>query len=436
MQKNRDTAMNRPEPDYYDKLYNTYDETFELGKFLRGYKPVHTETPDVSEEDIQKAFALLNKDTYSKQNFNCGACGSDSCRDMARKISLNLNIPLNCIVHSRDDAAEEHLRNARYINLIRNLGENLMSIEGDEYVPAVLNSLERLCDTFSSGVVSLWKVSPDDDEFDCKRLYHWPPSQHSEEYKIQGKWPLEWVRELSRGKAVSDEISVSEKELFHEAVKSFLIVPVVVKGVFWGFLAFANPAVRRYSSEEISAISASGILIVSAIRERQLEHTAYTDSLTGLYNRRYFTELAKAQYTKSQRIGGPCSALMLDIEHFKKVNDSYGHQCGDEVLKVVSQYLRGALRNYDLLARFGGEEFVVLFSDAANDTAELLAERIRKSIESAVCIFRGQKLSVTVSIGVASINTSSTLEQLIGNADIAMYTAKESGRNRVSVFNS
>jgi diguanylate cyclase (GGDEF)-like protein len=166
----------------------------------------------------------------------------------------------------------------------------------------------------------------------------------------------------------------------------------------------------------------------------QLEEAASTDMLTGIYNRRYFLEIAEMEFEKSKRKKSPCYAMIFDLDFFKKVNDTYGHLAGDEVLRTVAKRVSDTVRSYDLLARYGGEEFVILLdvgSGTTDDIALILAERIRTAVAANPCVYEGVEIPVTLSIGVASNEGVDTLEDLLKEADRAMYHAKETGRNRV-----
>ena len=161
---------------------------------------------------------------------------------------------------------------------------------------------------------------------------------------------------------------------------------------------------------------------------------AVTDPLTGLHNRRYMTGQLDALVARAVRDGMPVSALLLDIDHFKKINDSFGHDAGDEVLREFAVRLASNVRAVDLPCRFGGEEFVVVMPETALQDAERIAERIRMHVSGAPFRVAGGKevLSVTISIGVAATHgEADTPEHLLKRADEALYEAKASGRNRV-----
>ena len=162
----------------------------------------------------------------------------------------------------------------------------------------------------------------------------------------------------------------------------------------------------------------------------ELSVQARFDALTGLANRRHFLERLEGELHRSARFGLPCSLAILDIDHFKSVNDQFGHAAGDAVLRTFAQTVGKCLRNSDLAARLGGEEFAVLMPQTAVDGATELAERIRVAAQSATVSGEGDALRVSVSIGVAQWSGEKP-EQLIARADNAMYAAKSAGRNQV-----
>jgi len=165
--------------------------------------------------------------------------------------------------------------------------------------------------------------------------------------------------------------------------------------------------------------------------EAKLRELATTDGLTGLNNRRQFMELSEREFARSMRYGRPLSMFMMDIDHFKNVNDTYGHDIGDVVLRSLSETSSIALRNADILGRLGGEEFGVLLSETGEDAAMEVADRLRGSIERTAIATNSGELTITVSIGVATLNPETkTLERLLKRADMALYDAKQSGRNR------
>jgi two-component system, cell cycle response regulator len=171
--------------------------------------------------------------------------------------------------------------------------------------------------------------------------------------------------------------------------------------------------------------------------QRQLSEAVLREPLTGLYNRRHFRERFAAELAASTRHARNLSLLLIDIDHFKQVNDVHGHVYGDKVLQMVAGILANLVRTEDVVARYGGEEFVVLAREADISGATVLAERLRAGVERARCIADGKELSVTVSIGVTisvgavQASVEMTQEELLNAADEALYKAKQDGRNRV-----
>lgn len=169
------------------------------------------------------------------------------------------------------------------------------------------------------------------------------------------------------------------------------------------------------------------------LMQQELQHQAHVDYLTGLNNRRYFIELGEAELARAIRYGSTLSMLMLDIDFFKKVNDTYGHKTGDAVLQKLGQICRETLREIDLPARIGGEEFAILLPETSGEKAVEVAERLRQTIaDTPVPLEHGLPLHFTVSIGVATYTGDHiNIDMLLNLADQALYQAKNSGRNRV-----
>jgi len=168
--------------------------------------------------------------------------------------------------------------------------------------------------------------------------------------------------------------------------------------------------------------------------ERNLS-LALTDDLTKLYNRRYLEGHLASVMRRKQEDEAKASLLMLDLDHFKEVNDTHGHNVGDEVLKAVAARISNSVRNFDLVARLGGEEFVVLMPETAQETATMVAERLRARISSETfAIENGPTLEISASIGVTEIVPDDTPREALHRADVAMYEAKHAGRDRVEVY--
>jgi len=158
---------------------------------------------------------------------------------------------------------------------------------------------------------------------------------------------------------------------------------------------------------------------------------ASTDYLTGIMNKRMFNEISEHYFKTAQKNKLHLTLLLLDIDHFKKVNDTYGHQAGDQLLKRFAKVLEHILNKSDIFARIGGEEFAILLSQTNSDEAFILAERIREEIEKDCINYNGQEICVTTSIGISeNIESDTEFENIFSRADIALYKAKNEGRNR------
>jgi len=170
---------------------------------------------------------------------------------------------------------------------------------------------------------------------------------------------------------------------------------------------------------------------VQRATQDDLRAQATHDPLTGVVNRRYLEELARKEVDRAQRHHRPLAAAMLDADHFKRINDSHGHHAGDEVLRAIADRCRRTLRTNDVLGRYGGEEFVVLFPETNLAEARIVAERLRAAIADEPVTVGGSTLPVTVSLGVAALTPEMDLQRLLHTADGAMYAAKQAGRNLV-----
>ena len=201
----------------------------------------------------------------------------------------------------------------------------------------------------------------------------------------------------------------------------------------------------RYYRASISPVFAGNrslvakIILFSDITDnvnlmKELENAAYIDSLTGLYNRKHFFELAYGDIERAHRNNESIYTAMLDLDFFKQVNDTHGHAAGDMVLKLTAEIIHQTIRSYDLVGRYGGEEFVLLITNLDAVEAHKLMERIRENMEHSIANYEELELKVTCSIGLVKFTEGDTLESSIKKADEALYAAKKAGRNLVKVY--
>jgi diguanylate cyclase (GGDEF)-like protein len=199
-----------------------------------------------------------------------------------------------------------------------------------------------------------------------------------------------------------------------------------------GALCSMDTKVRHLSHEQVKLLENLASLVVD---ELELRVRASTDGLTGVMSRRSFSEQAVREIARSNRYGEPLSCALIDVDHFKTINDTYGHGVGDLALKSLAKICSVALRTCDYIGRIGGEEFAILLPNTDLPTALEVAERLRLAIETSAIEVADTKITITASIGVAGFdNLLDSFEALLKSADIAMYAAKTQGRNRVCSY--
>jgi diguanylate cyclase (GGDEF)-like protein len=216
------------------------------------------------------------------------------------------------------------------------------------------------------------------------------------------------------------------------------MVPVPSLGGFKGVMVCESREGREFEAQDVESVK--DILVIMrmgishALYLEDLEKQAENDGLTGLLNRKTF----QARLTSVlSRLDGryPCAVAMLDIDHFKRINDSYGHPAGDEVLRKISSVIRKTVRKVDMAGRYGGEEFVLYLHDTDETRAFQVAERLRMMIRQTGFVFNGKEIGVTASLGVSCYPAhGGGSEELLKHADVALYASKQAGRDRTTVY--
>lgn len=268
------------------------------------------------------------------------------------------------------------------------------------------------------------------------------------------------VIDAGKGKITADAAaSVNTKSVFTKDIKSVMCAPLISRGKILGAVYVENRTQRNFFNFEDltmleffaaqAAVSIENAMLnddlEGQVRARTVELNeaneklyalAITDPLTGLHNRRHFFELARLEIASAERYQKPLSALMLDLDHFKQVNDTYGHLAGDLVLQAFAQRTLFCVREVDVVGRYGGEEFALLLPDTTLAGAMELAERLRETIGASPVAVEDVSVPITVSVGVTVFPLGSGLscDKLFDRADQALYTAKEGGRNRVCAY--
>ncbi len=225
------------------------------------------------------------------------------------------------------------------------------------------------------------------------------------------------------------------------ALKSHLTLPLTTEGEMIGCISLNSDQPNAFDAQDLQFFSVIGYQIAATLKHFQrfssIKNMATFDTLTGLYNRRYFEERLRAEVQKSFSNRTAISLIMVDIDHFKKVNDTFGHPEGDIILRETASLLQRSVRKKDTVARYGGEEFVLILPDAGLEASSMIAERIRRMVEGTLFDVGKAQLNLSVSLGISSfpIHPARSGEELVKMADLALYEAKRTGRNRVSIFN-
>jgi diguanylate cyclase (GGDEF)-like protein len=255
-------------------------------------------------------------------------------------------------------------------------------------------------------------------------------SQHASLVKDYLSTLVSWVPDLPHNTAtkILKLIGVTR-------TTSVCYLPLIIEGksmgVLWmwgeGLHETDMPTISLFASQLAAALQNANLLT-------EVGRLAITDDLTGIYNRRYFFEMAEKKFARALKNKSPLSALLVDLDHFKKFNDSYGHVVGDQVLRASAQMMSSALRDSDIIGRYGGEEFSIILPDTNNSAAIYVAERLLANVADVPIDTEAGKLSIQLSIGIAGMSKETpTLHSLIVRADQAMYIAKSAGRNRLAV---
>jgi diguanylate cyclase (GGDEF)-like protein len=217
------------------------------------------------------------------------------------------------------------------------------------------------------------------------------------------------------------------------AIGSMVAEPLVSEGATIGVLSVSSPEVNAFSQTDELLARLLANCSVGPIQRARLERLAVTDDLTLAYNARYLATRLVEEIERARRNEQPLSVLLMDLDHFKFVNDKHGHAVGDEVLRAFVERVRGATRRVDVLVRRGGEEFVLLMPATTTAQARVIADRVRRSASVTPVVVGAARVTQTASIGVATWDGRESSEALQRRADDAMYYAKQQGRDRVEV---
>ncbi len=315
------------------------------------------------------------------------------------------------------------------------------SLEIEKTLNVILEETHKVV-KYHTGIIYLWRK---DDGFLVPAAIRSPYRRHLEHVSVsEGEGLIGWAAKTCEAAIVYD--SKKDPQLRHDQglvqfLRSLIVVPLVADNDIVGVMAVGKKEPAGFSDKQLQILTILGsqaaIATAKALLYRRIEAMAITDGLTGLYNHRYFYQRIEEEWQRSKRYTKTFSLILLDVDFFKKFNDSYGHKSGDTALATVARVLKESTRNVDVVARYGGEEFIVLLPETVAQNAMIIAERIRSNIKNQPFEIDRRKpmVSVTVSVGVANYpDNADNFEELIERTDQALYNAKNTGKDRVCQF--
>ena len=338
----------------------------------------------------------------------------------------------------KDDLLEKQIKDIRSLyDAAKELGSSLNHEETIELTTAVLKKIIR----------NNFKISPDDITFMIifKKEYEYYIAQsfgYDEESIRDNEKTFVNAILKSVGKSqeyiyIQDTSKIpGDAGLTMELNKCVIYIPFYVKNKLLGVLFISGSKINMFDEKQIESIRMLSNQIAISLEKvhlyEEVEKLSETDSLTGLYVHRYFQDKLENEIKRTQRYGGTLSLVLGDIDHFKVINDTYGHLAGDYILKTIAVILKNHTSIMDSVARYGGEEFVIILPDTDKEKAHAKAVKIRKEIEKYPFKYKEIQIKITMSMGVAAYPLDADARRtLIDKADKALYRAKEEGRNRV-----
>ncbi|OGP88455.1 MAG: hypothetical protein A2156_03235 [Deltaproteobacteria bacterium RBG_16_48_10] len=329
------------------------------------------------------------------------------------------------------------------LNILRSTINSIsMSFEIKEIIESAGNNLPNLFD-FSSFAV-FWKEGP--------ILYLYQEESCPPTFTQEVKKNIARVWSTLRGEQIDVEqieLQIERRRLRPKqlnidpqaTLKSHLTLPLAIEGEIFGCISLNSEQSNAFDAQDLQFFSVIGSQMAATLKHFQrfssIKTMATYDTLTNLYNRRYFEERLSLEAQKAFYGRASLSLVMIDIDHFKKVNDTFGHTEGDKVLREISSLLRTSVRKKDTVARYGGEEFILILPEAGLEESSMIADRIRRLVENTCFEVGHTRVNLTISLGISNFpnHQAKSKEDLVKMADQALYEAKWGGRNRVCIYN-
>lgn len=356
-----------------------------------------------------------------------------------KKVLLNQSINDEAVQNQINTILDALLMNSTFLNEFRDLGEYI------SYEKVLIEKTFELLSSFVDyNIAGIFLQSPDKNE---KKILHLDINKNSVSNFVIEKIKRDFFSQMPDmpdftisgfGHEIIRESVEDDQPIFNsDDLKTSHIVPLIFDGKLVGGICLYNKEKFDYTEFKFYKTMIGELLILLKMRYLYsgTEYLSVTDGLTGLYNRRHFESNIEREFMRVRRYPADLSLAMLDIDHFKRINDTYGHQFGDYVLKEIATILSDSFRKTDMVCRYGGEELAVILTETSLENSLIPLERLREKIEQNVFSYNGQQANVTISIG-ASYNFDGIKSQceLIETADKALYKAKQNGRNKVVAY--
>lgn len=351
----------------------------------------------------------------------------------------DININSETIQNQINEVLDELLMNSTFLNEFRDLGEFI------SHEKVLIEKTFQLLGSFVDyNIAGLFLNNPDKNE---KNILHMDLCKNPISGFVMEKVKRDFfsnmpdfskftVRDFSH-EVVREAVENDDMILNSEEFKTIHILPLVSDGTLLGGICFYNKEQSNYPESKFYKTMVSELLVLLKMRYlySETEYLSVIDGLTGLYNRRHFEYNVEREFLRVKRYPADLSLAMIDIDHFKNVNDTYGHQFGDYVLKEISDIISASFRKTDMIYRYGGEELAIILTETSLDNSMIPLERLREKISKYEFIYNGVQANITISIGVSyNLSDIKTQEELIECADKALYRAKQTGRNKLVVF--
>lgn len=350
------------------------------------------------------------------------------------------------------DEAAIAIQNARFVEELKERNQDLTmlyevglamtkGLDDQEIVGGLIKQIENFEE------INIFFLAMFDDESDKTTFFLFDSKTKSLQHvELFGQLNIDFIKQIRDQKSTiylpdhtgSDiMVEIPERENYpFETMHSYLGIPLMQGKEVIGTLSAISKNVNAFNQKQIRLLetiaSQISITLQNVKMYERMKELAIIDELTGIYNRRFFYLAANKEIERAVRYSKDLSLIIIDIDHYKDVNDHFGHMAGDKVLQKLTQVIQKELRSSDVFSRYGGEEFLILLSDTEGEAAANVAERIRATVENLHVKYNEEEISVTVSLGVTQITDErNTLQELIAIVDQALYGAKQKGRNRV-----